>query len=195
MTPEEKALIDRLQQGDESALGEVVSVNKSRLMSLAFRFVHSPEDAEEVVFKAFNNFHRFIVRGAFRGECSISTVLFRFVKNGALNRRKHNLSRGWGRTLSMDAPIDGAGEEVFSALIPDTCLSPSETFDLVEIDEAIAKAAVRLKPKHRDLLARRLEGATYETLAKEFHISIGTVKSRIGRARDALRRLVDLPTA
>lgn len=185
MECDEATLIAKSQQGDVEAFGELVSIYEKQVYTVAYRFMGNPEDASDLTQEAFVRAFRAISR--FRGEASFKTWIYHIVANvcrDELRKRKKQA------VVSLDAPIvtdDGyiAREQ------EDWSLAPERVYDSIELQETIQQLLNQLIPEYRQVLVlREIQGFTYEEIANILECSLGTVKSRINRARKALRDLI-----
>lgn len=179
------ALVERWQGGDERAFGELVRRHERRVFGLLLRMLGSREEAEDAAQDAFLNLHRHGRR--FRRESRFSTFVYRVAVNAALNRR-----RGLGRRRSHMRALEerqAVGDELpASPRGPEDAAYGGEVRDRVQRELEGLSAALRAP-----LVLYDLEGLAYGEIAEVLGVAEGTVKSRIHRARLALReRLGDL---
>ena len=187
----EAELIARAVAGDGQAFGELVRPYEARVYGLAYRICGHKEDAYDLAQEAFLKVYRALPR--FRGGSSFSTWLYRVVANTCLDqlrRRKRS-----GTVVSLDDPLvtDGGrlGREV-----ADKTLEPDEAVLRSETAREVQAAVSALPPDHRlAILLRDYEDLPYEQIALIMGCSLGTVKSRISRARSALRVRLGTGTA
>lgn len=166
--------------GDEAAFGELVRLHEKKVYRLALRMCASPEDAEDVAQEAFLSAWKGLP--SFRGEAGFSTWLYRLTSNAAIDHlRRTRRQRGEG---SLDD--EGLGLEA-----ADPAPSPQEEAEGMELREAVAEGMGRLSDSHRQALAlREIQELSYEEIASVLEVDLGTVKSRISRAREALRKIL-----
>ena len=180
---EERALLQRAQRGDGEAFEEIVRANEAAVYHLALRRLGSREDAEdaaqEVFLKAYTSLQ------SFRGESKLSVWLYRITNNvciDALRRRKETVS------LSVE-DADGADAQLE---LPDERFDPAALAERKDLREQVGKALMKLPPDAREiLLLRELGGQSYDEIAQTLEIDVGTVKSRIFRARKKLCALCE----
>jgi len=182
---EEAMLIAKSQQGDVEAFGELVAIYEKQVYSVAYRFMGNPEDASDLAQEAFVRAFRAIK--SFRGEASFKTWLYHIIANvcrDELRKRKRQ------PVVSLDAPI--VTEDGFIAREQDDwSLAPERVYESIELQETLQKLLNQLTPEYRQVLVlREIQGFTYEEIAQILECSLGTVKSRINRARKALRDLL-----
>lgn len=183
---------ERARAGERAAYGVVVRTYQDRLYNAVFRMVNDRDDAAEITQEAFT-------RGLeklkdFRGESGPYTWLFRIAMNAAVSRIRRG---GRRRTLSLEALASGEGgyatsygRSVSELLSADTA-GPGERLQMSEDHRAVADALRRLDAEYRALLVMRdLEGFDYRQMAEVLGLPLGTLKSRLFRARVALRELL-----
>lgn len=185
MECDEATLIAKSQQGDVEAFGELVSIYEKQVYTVAYRFMGNPEDASDLTQEAFVRAFRAISR--FRGEASFKTWIYHIVANvcrDELRKRKKQA------VVSLDAPIV-TGDGYIAREQEDWSLAPERVYDSIELQETIQQLLNQLIPEYRQVLVlREIQGFTYEEIANILECSLGTVKSRINRARKALRDLI-----
>jgi RNA polymerase sigma-70 factor (ECF subfamily) len=148
------------------------------------RLMDDPSDAADVVQEVFLKVFRNV--GSFRGESSLKTWIYRIAVNEARNHRRW-FSRHRRQEVGLDA--DPGETHGYQDWLPDPGRSPFEATLDHETQALIEDALAKVNPKFRAaLVLRELEGLSYEEIAEILDISLGTVKSRILRGRDALRK-------
>jgi len=171
--------VERWQAGDAGAFEALVRRHERRVFSLVFRMLGSREEAEDVAQEAFLALHRHGHR--FRGEARFSTFVYRVAANAALNRRR-SLGRRRAREDALSHRQD-AGDDLPSA--------PRDPEDAASGGEIQARVQAALLGLPKDLrlavVLYDIEGQSYGEIAEVLQIPEGTVKSRIHRARTALR--------
>ena len=182
----DRMLVDRFKSGDQSAFDEMVSRYWDRIYSMVNQLLRNPEDAEEVTQDAFIRAHRGLVN--FRGESAFSTWLYQIATNLARNRYWYWWRRKLSQSVSFDAPIGGDTDVTLAEIIPADVETPGDITVNQEYVAHIAQGMERLGAKHREvLILRNVKNLSYEEIAGILGISVGTVKSRIARARESLR--------
>jgi len=182
----DRLLVDRFKGGDEAAFGEIVSRYRAKIYALVLQLLRNREDAEEVTQDAFIRAHRALAK--FRGESSFSTWLYQIATNLARNRYWYWWRRKRNFAVSFDAPINGDTDLTLADVIPAEVQAPDDVTVNEEFVGRIAAGMERLSSKHREVLVlRNVRNLAYEDIAQILGISVGTVKSRIARAREALR--------
>ena len=176
----ELELVRAAAQGDESAFAELVRRYENKAYHLALRMCGNEEDASDVAQDAFLAAWKGLP--SFRGEAGFSTWLYRLVSNAAidhLRRTKHQ--RG---AASLD-------DDELNLDMPDTAPGPHESAETVELQYAVRGGLNELGDDHRTVLVmREVQELSYEEIAHTLNIDLGTVKSRISRARNALRKIL-----
>jgi len=182
----DRELVARLQSGDEKAFDELVIRHQQRALNVAYQLLRDREDATEVAQDAFVRIYRSI--GEFRGECEFTTWLHQIVLNLAHNKHRWWHRRGKQVTVSVDCPVampDGEVEIQVAAKGD----APNVEAAKAEFVQMLSEKIGELPPKFREVLVlRNVENMRYEEIAVALGCSVGTVKSRIARAREALRR-------
>ena len=177
---EERELVRAAQGGDQGAFGQLVEANQGKIYTLCYRMTGNPEDAADLTQEAFLNAWRGL--GGFGGQSSFSTWLYRLASNACIDFLRREKRRS---ALSMT--LEGEGEDK-QAEIPDETASPERSLEKKEARQAVRKALAALSPEHREvLMLRELEGLSYQEIGQALGLEEGTVKSRIARARLALR--------
>jgi RNA polymerase sigma-70 factor (ECF subfamily) len=184
----ETALVERCKAGDRLAFDELISTHQERVFNTAFRLMANYDEALDLTQEVFLNCFRKI--GSFKGDSALSTWLYRITVNTAKNRWKYQQSRGMNRTQSLDAPLDSDDEERVRQY-PDSQPTPRKVASDREAMEILERNLGHLQAEHREVLVLRyVEERSYEEIADVLRLSIGTVKSRIHRARNELRQLM-----
>jgi RNA polymerase sigma-70 factor (ECF subfamily) len=177
------ALAEASGKGDSAAFGELVSRHQDRAFNLAFRLTGSHEDAADAVQEAFLKAYRGIQ--SFRRQSSFYTWLFRIVVNEVRSRRRSRASRR--PDFSLDAASDRDPPNAPAALQSDGP-DPSEQASLAERRQIVEEALQALEFDQRAIIALRdIEGRDYAEIAEVLRCPAGTVKSRLHRARMALK--------
>jgi RNA polymerase sigma-70 factor (ECF subfamily) len=176
----DRELVARWQAGDESAFEELVRVHQRRVFGLLYRMMGSREEAEDVAQETFLSLHRH--GRSFRGESRFSTFVYRVAANAALNRRR---TLGRSRTRAQRLEVrQAAGEH-----LPSAPRGPEDAAQGSEMAVLVQQALQRLSPEMRlPLVMYEMEGLSYGEISQSLGMPEGTVKSRIHRARQTLRR-------
>ncbi len=175
----DRELVERWQAGDEDAFEELIRRHEARVFRLLYRMMGSREDAEDLTQETFLSLHRHGHR--FRAEARFSTFVYRVAANAALNRRR-SLGRGRARIEKLKTR-QLAGDD-----LPSAPRDPEDSTLGAELSEHVRVALDDLTPSLRmPVVLYDIEGLAYGEIAKILGIAEGTVKSRIHRARQALR--------
>lgn len=183
MKADDVQLIEKTLAGDQAAFGELVLRYQDRLFGTLVHMLGSVHDARDVAqetfLSAFEKLH------TFRKEASFYSWLFRIAYNAAMtNRRK--LKR---RRSSLDANLERAGDEPTDQ---NPTSDPTHQLRTAEKIQQVRDALEQLAPDYRDaLILKEIEGMRYEEIAKVLDCPLGTVRSRIHRARFELKEILE----
>jgi RNA polymerase sigma-70 factor (ECF subfamily) len=179
----DRELVSRWREGDDSAFEALVRRHERRVFRLLHRMLGSREEAEDVAQEALINLY---TKGrGFRGEARFSTFVYRVAANAALNRRR-TLARARQRHRRL-----AEREEVLADTVGRPP-SPEEAMLSRRTETSVQHALGTLPPKLRlPLLLCDVEGLGYAEISTILSVAEGTVKSRIHRARQALRRRLE----
>ncbi|MFQ8759436.1 MAG: RNA polymerase sigma factor [Intestinimonas sp.] len=182
--PTEQELVARAREGDERAFEQLVADNEKRVYNLCRRLAGNPEDGAEAGSRRHSSTHwRGLPR--FQGESSFATWIYRLASNVCIDFLRKEKRR---RSLSMTVSLDGEEGER-QAELPDERDTPERHLERAELRRAVARGLDRLSPRHRQaLVLRELQGLSYAEIGRALGLEEGTVKSRISRARLALRK-------
>ena len=174
------ALVQRVKQGDRSAFDLLVAKYQHKILNLIMRYVKDPSEAMDVAQEAFLKAYRAVP--SFRGDSAFYTWLYRI----AINTAKNHLVAAKRRPASLDFDLtDSEAFEPF-AVLRDVD-SPEHLALTDEIGEVINQAVEALPDELRTAITlRELEGMSYEEIAQTMECPVGTVRSRIFRAREAI---------
>ena len=177
---DESQLIDEALQGDRAAFTQLVEMNQDRLFASMRQITGSPEEAEEVVQEAF--IRAFIKLDTFQRNSQFFTWLYRIAFNSALTRKRRKRAR-----VSLDQYRESSGLEV-----TDEGASVDEPILQRERVQMVREAIQTLSEDHRSILVlREMQDHSYEDIAEILNISIGTVRSRLSRARGQLKAALE----
>jgi RNA polymerase sigma-70 factor, ECF subfamily len=175
-------LLAKARGGDMEAVEELLILHEKKIYNIALRMMGNEEDAMDAAQEAMIKIYRNLP--SFKGDCAFFSWVYRIVINvclDALRRRK------MGRIVYMG---DTEAEKLFD--IPDpTDETPENLFESSIKMETIKAALVRLEPEHRSVIVLRdVEGFSYNEISDMLGCNVGTVKSRINRARLQLQKLL-----
>jgi RNA polymerase sigma-70 factor (ECF subfamily) len=189
MTATEESTLEQARTGDTLAFGNLVSIYQDRIFAKVFSILRNRQDAEEITQDTFIRAQRGLAN--FRGTASFSTWLYQIATNLARNRYWYWWRRRRDQSMSIDCPFGDDNDMTLQDVLPDEELSPVEETVNREFVSRVNECMELLKDAHREILEmRNVKSMAYEEIAERLGLSIGTVKSRIARAREALRALM-----
>jgi RNA polymerase sigma-70 factor, ECF subfamily len=177
----EATLIERCVAGDERACADLVAAHQRTVFNLAFHLLGDRDEALDLSQEVFLRVFRTLSR--FRGQSALRTWIYRIVVNQARNRQRWWRRRRRADLVSLDDHLTRCGEiEATSEVLPDRLLASKETATRIW-------AAMEHLPfdQRTALVLREIDGLRYEEIAFSLDVAVGTVKSRLTRARQALR--------
>lgn len=181
MSDDDRRLIAECLGGRQDAFGELVSRYQVRLYNAIIRLVDHGEDAADIVQDAFLNAYQSL--RSFKGDAEFFTWLYRIAFNTAIS-----LKRKKRATISLDA---GGTEGGIDPDDPSEYIKPGRALERSEDEAQLQDALNRLSPEHREVLVLKdIEGLKYEDIAEILGVPIGTIRSRLHRARLELRDLL-----
>jgi RNA polymerase sigma-70 factor (ECF subfamily) len=177
----EAALVERCAAGDESACTELVAAHQRMVFGLALHLLGDRDEALDLSQEVFLRVFRTI--SSFRGQSAIRTWIYRIVINQARNRQRWWRRRHRADQVSLDEHLQQFGDmRSDGEVLPDRLLASKET--AARIWQALAKLPF---DQRTALILREIDGLRYEEIAYTLDVAVGTVKSRLTRARQALR--------
>ena len=183
---QDAALIRAFHEGDKAAFDKLVLNHKDRLFNLCYRLLGDYEEANDSAQETFIKVYRGLK--TFRFESAFSTWLYRIAVNTCKNKLKSSTFRRKSKMVPLDNPVI-ANRSQPSREIQDESLSPAIALEKKERMRAIQKAIDALPPEQKQVVTLRdIEGFSYEEVAEITGFNLGTVKSRIARARQDLRK-------
>lgn len=185
-------LIEEFKSGCENAFDELVMRYASRLFQLAYGLLGNRQDAEEVVQDTFVRIHKFL--NTFRGDASFSTWIYRIAINLSRNKYQWNRRRGFELNVSLSRQSgDAEDEQEGDWNLSDPSLSPDKLVQEKEIEHSVMNTIDKLPEKLKEaIILRHVGNLSYEKIAELLDCRIGTVKSRIARAREILRKVLKM---
>lgn len=180
------SLIQRFRDGQEEAFDELVRKHQQRVFNIAFQILRNYEDANEVAQDTFVKVYQHVAE--FRGESAFTTWLYQIVTNLSRNRVRYNQRRHKDDSVSIDANRDDEdGQPLIQ--VADPSQTPDKETAVNEETMLIDAAMKKISESHREVLVLRVtQGLSYEEIATVLECSLGTVKSRIARAREELQK-------
>ena len=179
----EQELVSRAKTGDTAAFEQLMLDNQDRIYTLCLRMTGDREDALDLAQETFFNAWRGL--GSFQGNSSFSTWVYRLASNACidfLRRRK--------RQQQAESPISLDDEEAPCPEPADPRGTPEEELERQELRRAVERGLQALPDHHRQILImRELSGLSYQEISAVLGLDLGTVKSRIARARLALQKI------
>ena len=178
MTEEE--LVRSAAKGDDMAFAQLVALHEKRIFALAMRMTGNQEDAADVAQEAFLSAWRGLPN--FRGEAGFATWLYRLTSNAAIDYLRKN------KRQRAEASLN---DEELGLNAPDPAPTPQEQAEVQSLQEAVRWGMGELSQEHRQVLdLREYQELSYEEIARQLGVDLGTVKSRLSRARSALRKIL-----
>ncbi|MFN4328094.1 MAG: RNA polymerase sigma factor RpoE [Limnobacter sp.] len=178
---EDFLIVQRVQAGDQKAFNLLVSKYHRRVGRLLSRMVKNQEDIEEVVQETFIKAYRAI--GNFRGDSAFYTWIYRI----AINTAKNLLVNQGKRPTTLKEGVDEDGETFEDNLALSNIDTPESLYQTKQIGEAVNAAMEDLPEDLRTaIVMREIDGLSYDEIAQVMGCPIGTVRSRIFRAREAI---------
>ena len=178
----EKELVTRAKKGDQDAFGQLVLAHQNKVFTLCVHMMGSREEAEDMAQEAFLKAWRSLE--GFHGESSFATWMHRLTTNLCLDHLRKQTRR---QNISVAVSLDD--EEAAFTEPADPGSDPQRELEKRERQRAVEKALRELPEHHRRaLVMREVSGLSYQEIADALELDLGTVKSRIARAREALRK-------
>jgi len=182
VSAQESLFVLRLKANEDAAYDELVRTYNASIFHVAYRMLGDTAEASDVVQEIFIKVFRNI--GSFKGQAALKTWIFRIALSEILNRLRWWKSRHRSSTVSLDDQPNGQEHYV-----PDSGPSPEEMLESKERELAIQQALGKLSSEHRSIIVLRdIEGFSYTEIADVLGISMGTVKSRLARGREDLKK-------
>jgi RNA polymerase sigma-70 factor, ECF subfamily len=189
----ERLLIRRLQQRDEVAFSEVVRLYQHKVYNLLYRMIGSHEEAEDLAQEVFVTVFKSI--DSFRGESKFSTWLYRVAANHCKNRIKYLSRRSRTSGDGLDGVPEHSMEDAGSAPLQSHIDGPDQILEGLQLEGLLAQAIAALDEEHRLLIVLRdVEELSYQEIGEITSLNEGTVKSRLHRARMAIKEHIERNT-
>jgi RNA polymerase sigma-70 factor (ECF subfamily) len=182
VSADDNRLITECREGNTAAFGELVSRYQDRLFNTVLRLVDNAEDARDVVQEAF--LHAYQSLNSFKGDSLFFTWIYRIAVNTAISAR---------RKQRHVLRIQPGGEEknTIDPLDPSETNRPGHQIEMAEEERQVQEALRKLSTEHRAVLVMKdMEGMKYEEIAEVLGVPVGTIRSRLHRARLEIRDLL-----
>lgn len=188
MSRREGLLVRKLRERDEKAFREIVETYGDRVYNLTYRMLGNREEAEDVSQEVFITVFKSIEQ--FRGDSKLSTWLYRIAVNHCKNRIKY-LARRHDRDQSEYDEEALREQAAGAATAPNPSPRPDKQLEGVELEQIMQRCIAQLEEEHRLVIVLRdVEDLSYEEICAITNLPTGTVKSRLHRARLALKKLM-----
>ena len=190
MSVSERLLLSRLQARDEEAFEEMVGLYQNKIYHLVYRMMGNAGEAEEVAQEVFVTVFKSI--DSFRGDSKLSTWLYRIATNHCKNRLKYLGRRSYKATGELDEAVERELQDTqtTSSMRPHID-GPEAVLEGLELERTVQAGIAELDEEHRTLvLLRDVEDLSYDEIAKVTGLELGTVKSRLHRARLQLKEFL-----
>jgi RNA polymerase sigma-70 factor (ECF subfamily) len=182
-------LVEKARNGDYGAFEQLVRKHQGRIYALALGLTKNAAEAEEVAQETFVSAFEHL--DGFRGDSRFSTWLYRVASNHALMRLRKKKPEPQGDVLDLEPRMSTSGTSPFDALSL-WARQPDDAAQSNEVQAAMKQALAELPDEDRALiLLRAFDDASHEDLAHQFNSTVPAIKSRLHRARLALRQLLD----
>lgn len=181
----DQQLVKRTLQGDTYAFEELVKTYHNKVYMLAYRYMGNEDDANDMAQEAFVKAYRSL--RSFKGDASFGTWIYRITTNVCLDelrRRKRKIV-----PLSLDEPLATLDGDEIEREIADQTLAADVVYERKEFSQNVQLLLDEMRPEHKTVIVLRdIMDLSYEEIAAVLECSIGTVKSRISRARTILQK-------
>jgi len=186
VTLRERVLIRRLQQRDEKAFEEIVRMYQHKVFNLVYRMIGNQEEAEDIAQEVFVTVFKAI--DSFRGEAKFSTWLYRIAANHCKNRMKYLGRRSYKATGELNEVTEKEAQEAQPSSMRPHVDGPDAVLEGLELERTVQQGIKALDEEHRVLIILRdVEDLSYEEISSITGLELGTVKSRLHRARLQLK--------
>src|SRR5437762_5648076 len=186
LTAQEALFVSRLKANEDAAYDELVRTYSGPIYHVAYRMTGDAAEASDAVQDIFLKIFRNI--GGFKGEAALKTWIFKIAFSEILNRLRWWKRRYRYATVSLDDQPNGVGTGA-AHTVASSSPTPEQALQSKEQETSIQQALGRLSREHRSIIVLRdIEGFSYNEIADVLGVSIGTVKSRLARARGDLKK-------
>lgn len=180
-------LIAMVKDGHIEAFDHLMDRHAGKAFQIAYGILGQKDDAEEVTQDAFVRIFRALPK--FRGDSEFSTWMYRIVVNQARNKYRWNKRRGAHLNMSINQQVEFDDSSTITFDIPDGGKTPDREVIFREWEGEISREMESLPAVNREaLILRNVKNMSYEQIAQVLNCKVGTVKSRIARAREELRK-------
>lgn len=188
---EDAVLVQKWQKGDTAAIEKLVCKYQGRIYNLILKICSNPDDAAELTQDTFVKLIENIDK--FESRSSFYTWAFRIAVNLTLNYRKRKATVGFTSIDAETAAVDEQTRQGLAAILSDDKTpDPSQVAENKELCDLVQKGLGKLDEEQRTIIVLRdIEGMDYEQIAEVLNTELGTVKSRLSRARAALRQILE----
>ncbi|MFN7171824.1 MAG: RNA polymerase sigma factor [Fimbriimonadaceae bacterium] len=183
----ERRLIERALKGDNEAFNQLIGLHQERVFKYAYRLTRNESEAEDIVGEAFVRVFRALPQ--FKGKSSFQTWLYTIVTNCYYDLEKKKRAR---KQISLEQPGRDDPTETSEIQFPDQEPGPDEEYEQNVLRQTLHRAIQKL-PEHQKVMIMlyHVEEISYEEISSVMQMPIGTVKSRLNRARLALRQILE----
>ncbi len=185
MSDSEKTLLERAKSGDIAAFEQLIESYQKKIFNIALRMLGNYDDAGDLTQEVLIRIYKSIK--SFKEQSSFSTWIYRITTNVCLDEIRKRKNR---KVISLDEEIkldDGDMKRQIESDEP----SPEETAETEDLKKIVNEAIANLNEEHRIvIILRDIQGLSYEEIAEALNCPEGTVKSRINRARQALKNIL-----
>jgi len=185
----DREFVARCQKGDVQAFGALVEKYQKKMLNTAYRMIGDYQEACEITQEAFLSAYRAIKK--FRGEAAFSTWMTGIVLNQARNRLKQRKTRSRYESVSLNDPVGTPEGPIPREVASEDC-SPAEQVEKKNTARMVQDCISALDPEFREVLVlREVQGYSYEEIRDILNVPDGTVKSRLFRAREILKGILE----
>ncbi|MFZ5641905.1 MAG: RNA polymerase sigma factor [Bacillota bacterium] len=182
MSLSDEVLVEMCKQGDLAAFEQLVEKHQSRVYTIAYRYMGNYADASDLAQEAFIKIYRSL--GSYRGEASFQSWMYRLVTNACMDELRR---RGRAKTVSIEELMENKKGLTMSRVTTKSRL-PEDAVIRRELQREVQNVLNTLSDEHRAIVVMRdIQGYSYEEIAELLQCSLGTVKSRLNRARHVLK--------
>lgn len=183
---DENELIRRSKAGDAESFSQLVLAYERKMINYAFRMLHDQADAEDAAQETFLRAYRKL--NTFNGDAAFSTWLYTILNNICLDTLRKRKRTGEHTHVSIH---QNNADDEYEIQIEDSSPGPYDSYRKKAAMKALEAALEQISDEHRAVIVMRdINGLEYDEIAKITGTSLGTVKSRISRARLALRKIL-----